>query len=590
MSTVSKHELERRSSAVTLSDMEVFIFPELMFALVLANIMSPRIWKWREDPWFAGIQKMTPYRRVLRVKQYIMDHYAFNLDLDTWGLTTKTREINRFRDYVSPEALAQSNALFGYEGDKYYFDIDIRTHFGLDKYDGEVIPYWKTETVEAMDAFRYKPGYSTGAGECVSLAALYAASLFVVAGIPLRDIFLMATPLHSQNFVDIGHGILTNNRRLVTKNMWFNGTALSAQARRALENERVTIVAHESGWIHILYPRATIDQVDYARFESKLRRFLLTPITPEILGNFVRHSLDIQKCFQVRWQNHGADRYIAMEKLLAYEYGCPYRFNDDTRELLMREVAEEDFEPSPLPDRIILDDLVELVQDRPIDPRDTKAVQGLVEALGSTCLRVQDTVDRLRRFCWTEPRLPEAASKSFDRSQPSLNLDPSMERPEILARLESLRDQNEYAFLAFYAYRDLNRTEAEPFLKAAIERSPVSIAGCQGLDDQAVVSLVQQLPDESIYDEPGRLAQPDEVWNYGRGDGVEKALLIANVLRSRHPEWPLVLEVRPDSAVLVVGQEQSTYRFASRKSLRPQVWNLGIWEPGPGQEPPLSSG
>ena len=94
----------------------------------------------------------------------------------------------------SPETLAQSNALFGYEGDKYYFDIDIRTHFGLDKYEGDIIPYWKTETVEAMDAFRHKPGYPTGAGECVSLATLYAAALFIVGEVPLSDIFLMATP------------------------------------------------------------------------------------------------------------------------------------------------------------------------------------------------------------------------------------------------------------------------------------------------------------------------------------------------------------------------------------------------------------
>jgi acyl-coenzyme A synthetase/AMP-(fatty) acid ligase len=43
----------------------------------------------------------------------------------------------------------------------------------------------------------------------------------------------MATPLHSQNFVMVNEGILTNNRRLVTRNMWFNGTALSAQARKA---------------------------------------------------------------------------------------------------------------------------------------------------------------------------------------------------------------------------------------------------------------------------------------------------------------------------------------------------------------------
>ena len=108
-----QRDLERKSSAVTLSDMEVFIFPELMYALVLANIMSPRIWEWRSDPWFAGLESMTPYRRITRLKQFIMDHYAFNLDLDTWGLTDKQREIERFKDYVNPEALAQSNALFG---------------------------------------------------------------------------------------------------------------------------------------------------------------------------------------------------------------------------------------------------------------------------------------------------------------------------------------------------------------------------------------------------------------------------------------------------------------------------------------------
>jgi hypothetical protein len=36
-----KKELEKYSSAFTLSDMEIFIFPELFYPLVLANIMSP---------------------------------------------------------------------------------------------------------------------------------------------------------------------------------------------------------------------------------------------------------------------------------------------------------------------------------------------------------------------------------------------------------------------------------------------------------------------------------------------------------------------------------------------------------------------
>jgi len=40
--------------------------------------------------------------------------------------------------------------------------------------------------------------------------------------------------------------------------MWFNGTSLSDKARRALENEKVTIVSHISGYIHTVYPDATL--------------------------------------------------------------------------------------------------------------------------------------------------------------------------------------------------------------------------------------------------------------------------------------------------------------------------------------------
>ena len=226
---------EEKSAATTLSDMEIFVFPELMFSLVLANILSPRLWRWRELEWFAGIREMRPKKRLQRLRQHIMDNYTFNLDLDTWGLTKQAVELKRFAPFLSPEAISASNALFGYQGDAYYYDIDIRRHFGLDKYTSDTIPYWKTETIEAMDAFRHKDGHAVGAGECVSLAGLYAAAAFVVCGLPLESIFLMATPLHSQNFIDVDEGILTNNRRLVTRTMWANGTVISQQARRALD-------------------------------------------------------------------------------------------------------------------------------------------------------------------------------------------------------------------------------------------------------------------------------------------------------------------------------------------------------------------
>ena len=90
--------LEKYSSAFTLSDMEIFIFPELFYPLVISNIMSPIIWQWRDDPWFKDIHKKTFTYKINRVKQFIMDHFVFNLDLETWGLTNKEQEISRFKN------------------------------------------------------------------------------------------------------------------------------------------------------------------------------------------------------------------------------------------------------------------------------------------------------------------------------------------------------------------------------------------------------------------------------------------------------------------------------------------------------------
>jgi len=568
-------ELEMRSSAVTLSDMEVFIFPELMYSLLLANIMSPRIWQWREAPWFDGLAEMKPYRRVNRLKQFIMDNYVFNLDLDTWGLTTKEKEIERFNDFIDADTLKQSNALFGYEGDKYYFSIDIRRHFGLDKYEGDVIPYWKTETVEAMDAFRHKPAYLSGAGECVSLAALYAAALFIVARIPLEDIYLMATPLHSQDFVDVGDGILTNNRRLLTKAMWFNGTALSAQARRALENERVTIVAHLGGHIHTVYDEATIDPRAYAHYAERLRSFLKTQISEEIVVNFLRHNRDLQSCFQIRWPVHGVDHYIPAERAFFYEHGSPYRISDRTRSKLLDDIDEEEFRPAPLPQRIVLNDFEDYIRDNRIDCEKPADIERLKRQLGRNCERAGRAIDALTSFCRVEPRLPDAGAKRFIQSGAPLDIGLDMRREDIVARLEQLRDSNVVADLAFYSYRDLNRTGPRPFLLAALERNPVSIVGANGMSDADVVRVVSEMPDKSIYDETGRIAQPDEVWNYGRGDGVEKAILLANILHERTPDASLELHLTPDSARLMAGGV--SYELASRKGLAPQVWPLAEW-------------
>lgn len=563
--------LERKSSAVTLSDMEMFIFPELMYSLVLANIMSPRIWKWRDDPWFAGLQRMKPYRRIARLKQFIMDHYVFNLDLDTWGLTNKDDELRRFSGFIGEDTLSQSNALFGYEGDKYYFDIDIRTHFGLDKYDGNIIPYWKTETVEAMDAFVHRNGYDSAAGECVSLAALYASALFIVAGIPLKDIYLTATPLHSQNFVDVNDGILTNNRRLVTKNMWFNGTELSAQARRAFENERVSIVTHETGWIHAVYDQATMDQNSYRHFRDQLHNYLKVDLTAEVLGNFLRSISCLQNCFQIRCQLHGSDHYVKAERVFAYEHGSPYRLTDNTRDKLFAEIDHEELRHAPIDGRIMLNDLEDFVKTHRIDLDNSEDVALLRQQFDSACMNKDTVIERLLTFCQVQPRLPDQDQKEFVADSDPLGIDLEMSRMEIIDRLESIRQSNSVADMAFFAYRDLSRTEPEPFLRAAMFRNPVSVEATRDIDERTVTKMIRDLPGDSVYDEPGRLAQPDEVWNYGRGDGLEKAILLGNIIGKRH-EGEIEIDIGPSQATLKAdGREVG---FPTTKELKEQTWRL----------------
>ena len=444
---------EEKSAAATLSDMEIFIFPDLMYSLVLANVLSPRLWRWRDLEWFDGIREMRPKKRLQRLRQHIMDNYTFNLDLETWGLTNQARELKRFAPFLDPGEIAASNALFGYHGDAYYYDIDIRRHFGLDKYSSDVIPYWKTETVEAMDAFRRKDGHAVGAGECVSLAGLYAAAAFVVCGLPLESIYLMATPLHSQNFIDVDTGILTNNRRLVTRAMWSNGTVISQQARRALEHERVTIVSHATGYIHLLYPQATIAPSAYAHFAERLNSFLSPP-------------------------EDAADKRLVV------------------------------------------------------------------------------------------PRLPDASRVAFGNGDEPLALTPDMDYAAVSARLRTIRDTNRAAALAPYAGHELGETEPAPFVKAALERSPVSKAALGSVDSNTVISRIAALGDESIYDGTSRLAQPDEVWNFGTGDGLEKCLLAANILGGTE------IRVGGNCAALMDG-ERAVCSFPSAKTPRVATWTLG---------------
>ncbi len=565
-----KKLLEKYSSAFTLSDMEIFIFPDLFFPLILADIMSPILWTWRSDPWFKDIDKKSFINKANRIKQYIIQNYVFNLDLSTWGVTTKTAEIARFSEFFDIEMLKHSNALFGYEGDRYYFDMDIRKHFGLDKFNTDVIPYWKTETIEAMNAFRYKKNFTSGAGECVSLSALYAAAMFVVGRIPLENIFLIATPLHSQNFIIEKDGLITNNRRIVTKNMWYNGTSLSEKARRAMENEKVTIVSHISGYTHIVYNDATIDKSVYEFFSDRLKEFLVTDLTNLIFINFLRFKSKYKSLFQYMCDCSGKERYILLEKMFEYEHSSRFNVSPESRCSLINEIEGDEFHLSPLQGKIMLNDIEKILREnagKTIEVIKDEFVRVAGEEHSAV---IHEMFTDIKKFISTDPKLPDI-NKNYISTRP-LKITTDESRSNIIGSVTKHMDNSEMALLALYAYRQMDKIDWLPFLKAAIERNPVCFTDLNGKSASDVYDILKTMPDESIYDSK-RMALPDEVWNFSRGDGIEKALLLADFLI--HIDNSASVSIEIENKNVLVSYQGNNYHFISYKNFRKSILITG---------------
>ncbi len=352
--------------------------------------------------------------------------------------------------------------------------------------------------------------------------------------------------------------------------MWFNGTDLTAKAQRALRHEQVTIVANNTGFVHMVYPEATIDPASFELFRSKLDAFTTTEITFEILANFLRDRSEYQKCFQIKYERHGKAQYLPIERAFAYEHGSPYKVSEDsTRDKLLEEIDEYDFYTDPITDRIQLNKLSDYLKNNPISHFDAESMRGLDEKIDCTgdMQRKMSVIEGLVDFVHLDPELPNIGIKQFN-SPGAIEIKPGMRRDEIIQYLAGLRASHPVADLAFYASRDLAVTDWQPFLKAAFERNPVIIEATKDLPDAELIQCMEGLANESIYDST-RLAQPDEVWNFQRGDGLERAIALSNAWKARHPEAGISLAASGTEVALDLGGR--TVHFKTSKGLEKQL-------------------
>jgi hypothetical protein len=176
----------------------------------------------------------------------------------------------------------------------------------------------------------------------------------------------------------------------------------------------------------------------------------------------------------------------------------------------------------------------------------------------------------IREFIVTVPNLPQA-DKNFTRTNyPEISESDS--RIEILEKIKKGIGKSEMCLLAMYVYRQMDIIDWEPFIKAALERNPVCFETTDRLSVAEVHNLLLSLDNISIYDDV-RLAQPDEVWNFRRGDGIEKSLLLAAVILRSDKEASVSISIRKTSVILTYNG--NSYKFESAKSIEKQIEILG---------------
>ena len=313
--------------------------------------------------------------------------------------------------------------------------------------------------------------------------------------------------------------------------------------------------------IHCLYDDATIDPEAYARFSQQLNAYLSMELNLQLFANFLRSFSGYQKHFQVCRNCHGQAQFLKAEVLFHYEHGSHFRVADDTFDKLLEEVSGEDYIPYEIQGRIRCDELNDFLSTH-INLQDLSDCNKLVKFLSSSIPDAQNLVDELVQFVHTQAKLPDP-EKNFSRPEP-ITFAPGMTRAEVIETIVAKRSDNPVADLALYAYRDMALCDWEPFVKAAFQRSPVSIAKARDMSIEQVYAWLLGMHNKSIYD-GNRLAQPDEVVNFKTGDGIEKALVLANIAYNRGSQSLPVNIVISKDRVLVTAEE--VFCFPTRKKL-----------------------
>jgi hypothetical protein len=252
--------------------------------------------------------------------------------------------------------------------------------------------------------------------------------------------------------------------------------------------------------------------------------------------------------------------------MFEYEHTSKYNLSKETRELLVNEIEGDEFHLSPLQGKIILNEIEEF-----LDDSNGKNIRQFRDY----CMRVinsdneiiiNEMLNDLEAFTFTDPKLPSADKNYLNSQAPEISTEDTREK--IIDTISNISSVSETALLAMYVFRQMDKINWIPYIKAAIERNPVCFNDLDTKSTEEVYEILIRMPNESIYDSV-RLALPDEVWNFRRGDGIEKAFLLADFIIKKDPPTRIYIEILKNEVKVLNNNKQ--YIFVSKKLLRKTV-------------------
>jgi hypothetical protein len=232
----------------------------------------------------------------------------------------------------------------------------------------------------------------------------------------------------------------------------------------------------------------------------------------------------------------------------------------------VKEIEGEEFHLSPMHGRILLNAIQPILESN--NGKDLEKIKSefMKEASEVGEAIINEMFSDLKDFIITVPRIPDP-DKEY-RKTLRLNITNESSLEEIIEEVISKSEKSELAELVLYIYRKMDSIDWLPFIKAAIERNPVCFTDLSENDISGVYSILLNMPDESIYNGE-RLALPDEVWNFKRGDGIEKSLLMAAFMINRDNSSEVIIKIENNNVNLIyLGKE---YHFNSQKNFTKSI-------------------